>query len=302
MAPSIGDTPQREAPRHFIRICVEPSSGKRRAAAHCLGSGGLARRAGRKSLVPTAILLSMTEMLAALLGAIVGGVISAWVGARQTANVLKHETDLAAAERREAQRAEEERRRSFAADQLIAALADFVTVRGEVQDPSASFARGIPVTADVRLERDRRAATLLQAGSSHAHALPTEVRERWSALTWLVRFNQSEQPGRSEGLRRRDAADLLNYSEYVRQSLCAVCDGSSMPSQFPAPDVRRDDRRVWGFRPVDRSKEPDLTDWHMAARWVGKVKFSSGEERWYGPGGLVKDLSQEPSEEDLPAV
>ncbi|PBA47247.1 hypothetical protein CKJ62_06785 [Mycobacterium avium] len=76
------------------------------------------------------MLLSMTEMLAALLGALVGGGIAAWVGFRQTAKVLKHETDLAANERRETQRLDEERRRSFAADQLIAALADFTTVEG----------------------------------------------------------------------------------------------------------------------------------------------------------------------------
>jgi hypothetical protein len=41
---------------------------------------------------------------------------------------LKHETDLAATERRETRRLDEERRQSFAADQLIAALADFTTV------------------------------------------------------------------------------------------------------------------------------------------------------------------------------
>ncbi|NTW38927.1 MAG: hypothetical protein HGA44_03420 [Cellulomonadaceae bacterium] len=234
----------------------------------------------------------MTELLAALLGAIVGGALSAWVGSRQTAKVLKHETDLAATERREAQQVDEDRRRSFAADQLIAALADFTTVKVDDRDRSASFVR-VPATADVHRERSGRASTLLQAGSSHAHALPAELRQRWDALTWMIRFNQSEQPDRSTDLRQRDASDLLNYIEYVRQSLCAVSGDYPMPPHFSAPDVRRDERRPWGFKPDEGCDEPDLTEWHFSARLIGKVKFTSGEVRWYGPNGHVVDLPQE---------
>lgn len=234
----------------------------------------------------------MTEMLAALLGAIVGGGLSAWVGSRQTAKVLKHETDLAATERREAQRADEDRRRSFAADQLIAALADFTTVKVDVRDNSEAFVR-VPTTEEVHRERTARASALLQAGSSHAHALPPELRERWDALTWLVRFNQSKQPDRSTDLRRRDANDLLNYIEYVRQSLCAVCGDVPLPPHYPAPDVRRDGRRPWGFEPDEGCEEPDLTEWHLSARLVGKVNFTSGKVRWYGPNGQVVDLPQD---------
>lgn len=137
-------------------------------------------------------------MLAALLGALVGGLLSAWVGSRQTAKVLKHETDLAASERREAQRVDEERRRSHAADQLISALADFTAVDLDDKRDPASFVR-LPATQAVHRERNGRAAGLLQAGFRHAHVLPEEVRERWEALIWLVRFNQSQQPERSAG-------------------------------------------------------------------------------------------------------
>lgn len=234
----------------------------------------------------------MTELLAALLGAVVGGVLAAWVGSRQTAKVLKHETDLAAAERREAQRVNEEQRQSLAADHLIAALADFTTVKRDSVDGSASFVR-IPATQDVHQERNIRASALLQAGASHAHALPTEVRERWDVLAWMVRFNQSKQEGRSDKKRGRDASDLLNYIEYTRRSLCAVSGPDAMPGRFPPPDVRRDGTRTWGFKPPEGSDEPDLTDWHMAARLVGRVKFSSGEEAWYGPAGLVDGLGED---------
>lgn len=236
----------------------------------------------------------MTEMLAALLGALVGGLLSAFVGSRQTAKVLKHETDLAAAERREAQRADEDRRRSFAADQLISALADFVTVKRDDQDRSAAFVR-IAATEDVHRERNARASALLQAGSSHSHALPEEVRERWDALTWMVRFNQSKQPERSEQIRRRDASDLLNYIEYVRRSLCPVSEGHAIPPRFQPPDVRREDPRIWGFKPEDESIEPDLTDWQLSSRLIGKVTFTSGEVRWYGPNGLVLNLPRDSS-------
>jgi len=239
----------------------------------------------------------MTEMLAALLGAVVGGLLSAWVGSRQTAMVLKHGTELAATERREEQRLDEERRQSVAADQLIMALADFTSVQGDPRDRSASFVR-MPATADVHRERSGRVLGLLQAGSSHAHALPAELRERWDALIWMVRFNQSEQPGRSETDCRRDASDLVNYVEYIRQSLSAVSGGDPMPPRFPPPDVRREDGRPWGFKPEDGSDEPDLTDWHMASRLVGTVRFSSGETRWYGPNGVVEDLPQGDTELD----
>lgn len=258
-----------------------------------------------RSTVPTSVLesmlFSMTELLAALLGAIVGGILSAWVGSRQTAKVLKHETDLAATERREAQRVDEDRRRSFAADQLIAALADFTTVKRDDKERSASFVR-VPAIADVHRERNGRASALLQAGSSHAHALPPELRERWDALTWMVRFNQSEQPERSDDLRRRDASDLLNYIEYVRRSLCAVSGDYPMPPHFSAPDVRREASRPWGFKPEEGSNEPDLTEWHLTTRLIGKVKFASGEARWYGPNGLLDDLPHEPTEAGLSDV
>lgn len=217
------------------------------------------------------------------------------MGSRQTAKVLKHETDLAATERREAQRVDEDRRRSFAADQLIAALADFTTVKRDDRDRSASFVR-VPVTADVHREQNGRTSALLRAGSSHAHALPTELRERWDALTWMVRFNQSEQPERSEDLRRRDASDLLNYIEYVRRSLSAVSGDYPVPLHFSAPDVRREERRPWGFKPEEGCNEPDLTEWHSSARLIGKVNFTSGEVRWYGPNGLVVELPHEPAE------
>lgn len=243
----------------------------------------------------------MTEMLAALLGAIVGGVLSAWVGSRQTTKVLKHETKLAATERREAQRVDEDRRRSFAADQLIAELADFTTVNRDDKDRSASFVR-VPATAGVHRERTDRASALLQAGSSHAHALPPELRERWGALTWMVRFNQSEQPERPEDLRRRDASDVLNYIEYVRRSLYAVSGDDTMPQHFPAPDVRREEPRAWGFKPEEGSNEPDLTEWHFSARLIGKVNFTSGETCWYGPNGLVVDLPHERTDASPPDV
>lgn len=111
----------------------------------------------------------MTEMLAALLGAIVGGVLSAWVGSRQTGKVLKPQADLATTERQEAQRVDGDRRRSSAADRLIVALADFMTVRRGDRHRSASFVR-VPATADVHQDRNDRASALLQAGSSYAHA------------------------------------------------------------------------------------------------------------------------------------
>ena len=112
----------------------------------------------------------------------------------------------------------------------------------------------------------------------------------------MVRFNQSKQPERAEDLRRRDASDLLNYIEYMRRSLCAVSEDYPMPPHFPAPDVRREERRIWGFKPEEGHSEPDLTDWQLSSRLIGKVRFTSGEVRWYGPNGIVVDLPPEPTD------
>lgn len=234
----------------------------------------------------------MTEMLAALLGALVGGLLSAGVGAWQTGKVLKHETEMAAAERREAEQAEGARRQSVAADQLIAALANYLTI-SEGRDGDAVYFVRMATTEDVHRDRDRRASALLEAGASYAHALPEQVRERWDALGWMIRFNASKQSERSDNDRRRDYSDLLNYSEYVRRSLCAVSEDYPMPPPYPAPNVRREERRVWGFKPEPGINEPDLSDWQLSSRLVGEVTFSTGEARWYGPNGLVEVLSPE---------
>ena len=234
----------------------------------------------------------MTELLSALLGALVGGLLSAWVGSWQTGKVLKHEAELAATERREAQRVDEKRRRSVAADQLIAALADYVSLRESGREEAAYFVR-VMTTEDVHRERDRRASVLMQAGASYAHALPEQVRERWDALIWLVRFNIKKQTERADNDRWRDYSDMLNYIEYTRRSLIAVSEDYPMPPHYLAPDVRREDRRIWGFKPEDGRIEPDLTDWQLRDRLVGKVTFGTGEARWYGPNGLVVELPRE---------
>jgi hypothetical protein len=236
----------------------------------------------------------MTEMLAALLGALLGGLLSAGASAWQTGKVLKHETAMASAERREAEREESARRRTVSADQLIAALASYLTITEGGPDDAGHFVRMAAVEA-VHRDRDRRAAALLEAGASYAHALPEQVRKRWDALVWLVRFNTSEQSARPDRERRRDYSDLLNYSEYVRRSLRAVSQDDLMPPPHPAPEVRREDARIWGFKPAPGSDEPDLTDWQLGSRLVGEVTFSSGEVRWYGPNG-VEMLSPEQGE------
>lgn len=99
----------------------------------------------------------------------------------------------------------------------------------------------------------------------------------------MVRFNRLRQPERAEDSPRRDASDLLNYIEYVRRCLYAVSVDTPMPPHFPAPDVRREERRIWGFKPEEGCNEPDLTEWQLSSRLIGKVRLTSRELRWYGP-------------------
>ena len=72
----------------------------------------------------------------------------------------------------------------------------------------------------------------------------------------MVRFNQMKQPERADDDRRRDFSDLLNYIGYARRSLCAVSEDYPMPPQFPAPELRREERRVWGYNPKRAATSP----------------------------------------------
>lgn len=239
----------------------------------------------------------MTELLAALLGALLGGAVSAWASARQTAKVLKHETDLATQERREAEREAKDRRVLYAADHLISALADYTTVPSAASESLPLFVR-VAATAQVHAERAARVSALMRSGMKHAHALPSGVHQRWDTLMWLVRYADSSQNDRALDLRQRDRMDLLHYAEYVRRSLVALGGQSQMPPHYVAPDPRRKGARPWGYKPEPGTSEPDLSDWSMSARLVGNVSFSSGENRWYGPGGHVESLPPDQADAD----
>lgn len=241
----------------------------------------------------------MTELIAALLGALVGGAVSAWASATQTAKVLKYEVELAADGRREAERQEAERRITSAADHLLTELANFTTVDSDEPDRLGLFVR-VTTGRAVHAERRRRVTELTRAGAAHAHMLPEEVRRRWAALMWWVRYADSQQKDRKDTLRQRDLNDLLMYAEYVRRTLVGVTGlGDSQPD-YPPPDPRRDSPRPWGHSPESGSEEPDLTGWFMSARLVGQVKFETGELRWYGPDNQVETLQSEsqPNEDD----
>lgn len=228
----------------------------------------------------------MTELLAALLGALVGGGISLW----QTSRVLRHDVEQAAAERREAQRQEDERRVTAAADHLLAALADFTTTDRDEADSTAWFVR-LPAVAATHAERHGRVVALLRAGAGHAHLLPADVRARWESLVWLARFCHKSMPNRSESLRRRDGGDLRMYAEYVRRCLVALAAGTDSPPQYPPPDPRREAPRVWGFRPEGGALEPDLTAWMTQANGIGELPTTTGGRVWIGPEGRVERIA-----------
>jgi hypothetical protein len=232
----------------------------------------------------------MTELLSALLGALLGGAVSAWASARQTAKVLKHETDLAADERREAEREARERRVQSAADHLIAALADFTTMPGDSIES--------PVVTLTTAERARRKSEITRNGVKYAHVLPSDIHQRWETFMWWVRYTQAPRGERTDGRGWRDRMDLFHYAEYLRRSLVALAGEGQIPPEYVAPDPRRKGERPWGFNPEAGATEPDLTDWSKSARIIGTVRYTTGEMQWFGPGGRVENLPSDQTDDE----
>ena len=200
----------------------------------------------------------MSDLWAAVIGAVVGGVLTAAVVIWQTRKTLRHDLEQAREERLERERADRRAEVVRAAGALLDALADYATVPSRLVDPSTWF--GGKATAEVHDARVARIRALQRAGYMYLHVMPAEVSARWRRLIWLAQVAAGNRE-RPDTVWRRDAHDAWSYSRYVRESLAAVNKSEALPPSAPHPDPLRDDERLWGWKPPDASGEPDYTQW-----------------------------------------
>lgn len=224
----------------------------------------------------------MTELLAALMGAVIGGAISAGVAIWQTKQTLAHDMRTAREEREAARVAEVTSRQQQAATYLLGVLADYATPMPRRGERDLGWFGGSTASFDARV---MRVADLRRAGNERAHLLPDELAARWRTLVWLAQWVARPDASRSEHV-ERDSSDAWAYAEYVKRSLLAFLKDQAPPGDVTAPDPDRSEERVWGWKPPAGTREPDLTDW-MKARFGGHTTLRRED-------GITERLPPEP--------
>jgi hypothetical protein len=204
----------------------------------------------------------MADLLSALVGALIGGAISAAAVIWQTRQTLRHDVHLAREEREESRRAEMAARQATAATRLLETLAIYMTPQpARAGHGSLAWFGGRTTEFDVRAGR---IADLRRVGNEVGHLLPDTLSRRWRTLVWLAQWAARQGAGDSPTC-NRDASDAWSYAEYVRRSLVAFLREEPLPPEASPPDHGQPGReRVWGWRPPEGVEEPDLTDWIQA--------------------------------------
>jgi hypothetical protein len=201
----------------------------------------------------------MTELLSALIGALVGGTVSAAAVIWQTQRVLRHEV-LQAREAREAavREARSDLERQAAVNLLQALTVYSVPSLPPNRDWREWFAG--PTTADVHGPRRQRVAELKRLTDSEAELLPRPLFTRWEHLAKSAAYVTRLSDLEGQALTCH-AMDLRSLAEWARSGLVALINDQPPGRAYPLPDFTRADDRVWGWKPPAGADEPDLTDW-----------------------------------------
>ena len=179
----------------------------------------------------------MSEFLAAVIGAVVGGLATFFASWWQTKRVLEHETAqarIAAHDEREAARHAVSRTAVF---ELLPLLAQAESVIDRRNSANFDF-----------LE------SLASAKTARVSLLPDAIQKRWAYLHTLAVQLYSAEPA-APGVTDRTAwtlpkiarayDDVLTYLRYVHRSLLALINEQELPPDAPMPVLRRVDMAVW---------------------------------------------------------
>lgn len=134
-------------------------------------------------------------------------------------------------------------------------LADLEDMRGRLDHLDPRSNPGGPsrvsggTTRQQRFEAQAAHDRLRQLNSTHAVQLPEELGSRWYSMTQLVDDYLEAQRQRGEwwdGPRlNRAQSDVLNYMDYVRQSLATYVKTGDETKRFEPPLLSRDDLESW---------------------------------------------------------
>lgn len=201
----------------------------------------------------------MSEFLAALAGALIGGGATFWATWWQTRRMLEHERSMAHQALQDQRLAARQDIDSDAARELLPRLAQvdqvlpLITSGGYLyMGPTATR-----VNETMTELRDLQHSTVALVSREGA-------REAWGQLRTLLtelagarvvvgdggwRFSE----GWTQEASSRAAADVAAFAVYVRSHLLAVVDGTAPPPSVDLPVLRRKDMSVWQ-RPQAQSR------------------------------------------------
>ncbi|MDI5971525.1 hypothetical protein POF50_019690 [Streptomyces sp. SL13] len=170
-----------------------------------------------------------------LIGAVVGGLIAAWVARWQTEAGARYARDVATSERS-----------AQAALQLVERLADlraWLPSLPDVGENRPAMSLHARKQCSIAMESVRR------GGSTELLAITNgEVRARFRILIRMIYDVGWRYSGR--GHRERQIRDVGTYLAFVRHSLEALIDGKPLPPPLTAPDLDRPEGAVWPPMPV----------------------------------------------------
>jgi hypothetical protein len=179
----------------------------------------------------------MSEFVVALVGAVVGGLMTMIATWWSTKRVLEHEAQQARTAAEEERQAARHALSRMAVLELMRVLAE-LEAKIDTIKPSQRYRETLDLVASIK--------------ASHAPLLPEAIQKRWDRLNTLVVYLSSatptKKPDRSDWTepkinRARD--DVGAYLRYVRRSLLALINEQDLPPDASMPVLQRVDMAVW---------------------------------------------------------
>lgn len=193
-------------------------------------------------------LLSKTELLAALLGAAVGGQLTSRAADRQ----MRNERELTLEQMRHERELTRENAEWATGTAAVREMLDpLETMRAVLDDLGGINRAGKRVSYEHRGRADTALNRMEWLGRTHATLLPPELSNRWYWATELPRQYRTARAKRgtadawSGQKLSRAYDDVNNYMGYVRTSLATYVRTGKVDTECEPPVLRRDDMASW---------------------------------------------------------
>lgn len=196
----------------------------------------------------------VTELLAALLGAVIGGALAFLAIRWQTQRVIDHETKRARDAAEDARNAARHAVSRMAVLELLRVLVDVERVIPDLGGVTAHPATTSSELDDRGSEAVQALDLLASANATQAPLLPDSIQRRCAHLHVLASDLHAARPVATDDAGRDDwtttkveraRADVATYLAYVRRSLVALINEQDLPPEAAVPSLRRVDMSVW---------------------------------------------------------